>query len=217
MTIPADTAARLDFARAALSLAAERPWRDVTIFDIASAARRPVADFYPATPADALDCIEELFDRQMAEGAEAAGGVDLTQRLRDRLFDLLMLRFEAMEPHRAALLALDPGPDPVATAALHHRHVRLAGWAMALAGMDSDGVAAKARAQGLALLVAQVRAAWRQDTAGDFARTMAALDKGLRRAEETFGRFAGFTGSPRPQRPEGAGGPAGPQAGYPQG
>jgi hypothetical protein len=51
---------------------------------------------------------------------------------------------------------------------------------------------AGARAQGLALIIAQTRAAWRQDDAGDFARTMGALDKALRRAEETFGRFAGF-------------------------
>ncbi len=37
--------------------------------------------------------------------------LDPSQSVRDRLFDLIMRRFEAMEPHRAAVIALEQGQD----------------------------------------------------------------------------------------------------------
>jgi hypothetical protein len=48
-------------------------------------------------------------------------------------------------------------------------------------------------------MIGQARQAWRLDIDGDFAKTMASLDKNLRRAEETFGRFGGFEGKPAEQ------------------
>jgi hypothetical protein len=63
---------------------------------------------------------------------------------------------------------------------------------LALAGLEADGMTGQARAQGLGVIIGQARAAWRGDEAGDFAKTMASLDKNLRRAEEMFGRWAGF-------------------------
>ncbi len=208
-----DSDVREALAKAALTVAAERGWRGVTLFDLAAAAGRPVTDFFGASLSDAADCVEEAFDRAVGVGLTQ---VDANQSLRDRLFDLIMQRFEAMEPHRAAVLAMEPVGDPVALASLHVRHVRLAQWVMALSGIDGEGVAGKARAQGLAVIIGQARMAWRQDDAGDFARTMAALDKALRRAEETFGRFAGFEDQSRPgAKPAGedASSPAGPPRG----
>jgi hypothetical protein len=188
---------------AALKVAADSGWRGASLFDLARAAKLPVSAFFPASLHDAQDCAEELFDRAIGQGMT---GLDATQSVRDRLFDLLMQRFEAMEPHRIAVLAMESTGDPVALAGQHHRHVRCAKWVLGLAGMDAEGVTGQARAQGLAVIIAQARAAWRQDTAGDFARTMSALDKALRRAEETFGRFAGFPASAK-QPSEGAGTP----------
>jgi hypothetical protein len=87
--------------------------------------------------------------------------------------------------------------DPALMAAAHQRHVRAARWALALAGLDPDGIGGAARAQGLAVIIGQARAAWRGDEAGDFAKTMASLDRNLRRAEEMFGRWAGFEAKPK--------------------
>jgi hypothetical protein len=199
-----DPIVREALARAALSAAPAKPWRETTLADLARVAGRPVADFYPATLGDAVDCVEEAFDRAMGVGA-----VDPDQSARDRLFDIIMRRFEAMEPHRAALAAMEQGHerDPVAMGAAHQRHVRAARWALTLAGLEADGMSGNARAQGLGVIVGQARAAWRGDDAGDFSRTMASLDKNLRRAEEMFGRLAGFEGKPRPAA-EGAASPA---------
>lgn len=212
-----DAEIREALAKAALEVAAARGWRGVSLYDLAAAAGRPIGDFYGATLTAAVDCVEEAFDREVGEGLSAP---DASQPLRDRLFDLVMQRFEAMEPHREAVLAMEAAGDPVALAQQHLRHVRLAEWVMALAGIDAEGVTGKARAQGLAVIIAQTRAAWRQDTAGDFARTMSALDKALRRAEDTFGRFAGFEaaakgegGGAGPSSEAGGAPPASPQAG----
>ena len=63
--------------------------------------------------------------------------------------------------------------------------------------MEEDGLTGQARAQGLGVILGQARGAWRGDSAGDFAKTMASLDKNLRRAEEMFGRYAGFEAKPK--------------------
>jgi hypothetical protein len=193
-----DRDTRTALAAGALKAAAARNWRDVTLFDIADAAGRPISDFAPATTSDALDAIETGFDAAAALGLKS---VDKTQKVRDRLFDILMRRFEAMEAHRLAVLSIDAAiaADPGAVAQLHLRHVRAARWALTLAGLEADGVTGAARAQGLAVMIGQARQAWRLDTDGDFAKTMASLDKNLRRAEETFGRFGGFEGKPAEQ------------------
>lgn len=191
MSSPLDAAIRRDLASAALVLAAAKPWRACSVAQLADQANRPVSDFYGATLQEAVDCAEEAFDRAIGDDL---AGLDPSQSVRDRLFDLIMRRFEAMEPHRAAILSMEQGQDrdPALIAIAHQRHVRCARWILALAGLEADGMTGQARAQGLAVIIGQARAAWRGDEAGDFAKTMASLDKNLRRAEEMFGRWAGF-------------------------
>lgn len=186
-----DQTTRRDLARAALSLAGARPWRELTLAALAGEAGLPLPELYGATLGEAVDCVEEAFDRAIAENMD---DLDPGQSVRDRLFELIMRRFEAMEPHRAAVLSMEQGMDrdPTMLAAAHQRHVRCARWVLALAGLEADGMTGQARAQGLAVIIGQARAAWRGDDAGDFAKTMASLDKNLRRAEEMFGRWAGF-------------------------
>jgi len=191
MSTHLDPTLRRDLARAALSLAAFQSWREATLAQLADAAGRPLPELYGATLSEAVDCVEEAFDRAIAENMDA---LDPTQSVRDRLFELIMRRFEAMEPYRAAVLSMEQGMDrdPTLLAAAHQRHVRCARWVLALAGLEADGMTGQARAQGLGVIIGQARAAWRGDDAGDFAKTMASLDKNLRRAEEMFGRWAGF-------------------------
>lgn len=196
MSSSLDPAVRRDLARAALSVATATPWREVTLLRLADAANRPVSDLYGASLGDALDCVEEAFDRAIADNMDQ---LDPAQSVRDRLFELIMRRFEAMEPHRAAVMAMEQGGDrdPTLMAAAHQRHVRCARWVLALAGLEADGMTGQARAQGLGVIIGQARAAWRGDDGGDFNKTMASLDKNLRRAEEMFGRWAGFDPKPK--------------------
>jgi hypothetical protein len=196
MSAHLDAALRRDLARAALSAAASAPWRETTLAQLADMAGRPVSHLYGASLGEAVDCVEEAFDRAIADNME---GLDPAQSVRDRLFELIMRRFEAMEPHRPAVLSMEQGVDrdPTLLAAAHQRHVRCARWVLSLAGLEADGMTGQARAQGLGVIIGQARAAWRGDDAGDFAKTMASLDKNLRRAEEMFGRWAGFEAKPK--------------------
>jgi len=196
MSTTLDSAVRRDLARAALTLASSTAWREVTLLKLADTAARPISDFYGASLGEAVDCVEEAFDRAIGDNLEA---LDPAQSVRDRLFELIMRRFEAMEPHRAAVVAMEVGADrdPTLMAAAHQRHVRCARWVLALSGLEADGMTDQARAQGLGVIIGQARMAWRGDDAGDFAKTMASLDKNLRRAEEMFGRWAGFEAKPK--------------------
>jgi hypothetical protein len=101
-----DSSIRRDLARAALLIAGGTPWREVTLIRLADVAARPVSDFYGASLWEAVDCVEEAFDRAIADNLDE---LDPKQSVRDRLFELIMRRFEAMEPHRAAVLAMEQG------------------------------------------------------------------------------------------------------------
>ena len=176
---------RKTFAEACLAVAADRGWRAATLFEIAGRAGVSVATLYPLTPADAFDVTDEYFDRLAAARVSAP---DMSAATRDRVFDAAMSRFEAMEESRAGALALEEAldRDAIGRAASFARLTRTARWLLALAGENAEGLANAARVQSLAMALSQAKAAWRQDEAGDFAKTMAALDKALRRADSFF-------------------------------
>jgi hypothetical protein len=192
-----DASVRAAFARGALAIAAHKPWKSVTIFDIADAARVTVSELAGLAPADAPDVLDDHFDRAAAADLS---GVDRSQGLRDRLFDLAMKRFEAMEPHRAALLALEDGRDGVAVAAAFARAGRTARWLITLAGAPTDGVDGAAQVQALAVALTRAHRSWREDANGDFARTMATLDRSLRQTASWATRF-GVKGWDEPAAP----------------
>lgn len=149
-----------------------------------------------------LSCLLRGLDRRFDDAATAGvRGVDASEGARDRLFDAVMKRFEAMEPHKPALLAiraLEHG-DPAARAALAGRRLRSALWLLEAAGVRVLGLKGAARAAGLAGILARVERVWRKD-GPDFTQTMAALDAALRQAEEAEGRLAPLARMLRPSR-----------------
>ncbi len=172
-----DNGARLALAMAALAHAKEQGWAGVRIGQLAARAERPVQDFYPAAPSDALEAIEDMFDHEVA-----AAPLPDAEEARERLFELCMRRFEAMEPHRTALTAIGRD-DPLMHGVLLKASLRSAHWLLGLAGL-ADGQFAALRTGPLALVLTRARGAWQQDKEGDFARTLVSLDRDLRRAEE---------------------------------
>lgn len=179
---PLDRATRLALARAALAHAAEQGWAGVRIGQLAARAGRPVQDFHPAAPRDAIEAIEDLFDCEAA-----AGPVPDAEEARERLFELCMRRFEAMEPHRGALAAIVRA-DPLTQGVLLKASLRSANWVLSLAGLADDPLA-PLRTGPLALILVRARNAWQQDQEGNFARTLVSLDRDLRRAEEAQGHL----------------------------
>ncbi len=120
-----------------------------------------------------------------------AGGDDMTDEpARERLFDVLMRRLEAMAPYKAAVRSLMRSArcNPGLALALNAMAVRSQHWMLEAAGIGASGPKGALRAQGAALMFARVLSVWVNDEEEGFDRSMAALDRGLASAE----RWAGF-------------------------
>jgi AcrR family transcriptional regulator len=109
---------------------------------------------------------------------------------RERLFDVLMRRFEVLAPHREAVRSLlrSAGRNPPLALALNGLAVRSQQWMLSAAEINASGPRGMIRAQGLALLFGSVLRTWVRDDDPGLARTMAALDRALARGQ----RFSGF-------------------------
>src|ERR1700734_15880 len=90
---------------AMMKLAAERRFEDIAIRDIASEAGVSLADFRDAFPSKgaALAGFSRSVDRA---GLATSLGELAHSSPRDRLFDVLMRRLDAMAPNRAALRSI---------------------------------------------------------------------------------------------------------------
>lgn len=120
--------------------------------------------------------------------------------LRDRLFDVLMRRIEAMTPYREAYRTLmnSARRNPPLALALNAIAVRSQIWMLEAAGISASGPRGALRAQGGAMMFARAVKSWLDaddDDASD--KAMAALDKGLASAERWDGFMRDLCALPR--------------------
>jgi AcrR family transcriptional regulator len=176
---------------AAVALAAERPWRDVTLRDVVRESGLPMAAFYGVARSkdDVVDAMLARLDKATAETLELDSGASL----RERVFDAAMARFDAMEKDRAGVASILRAEvsSPLGAARMWPRASRTARWLLELAGVDTSGALGAARVQGFTLILARATRAWLKDDGGDLSRTMATLDRALRDAEAWGERLSG--------------------------
>lgn len=180
---------------AAFQLAGERGWAQVSVAAAARAASLPLHEARARFPAKAVILLKfgRMADQAALADAPAEGPV------RDRLFDLLMRRFDALQAHRAGVLALMrslPGDPPTALllALATRRSMR---WMLEAADVSTHGVRGELRVRGLCGLWLWTVRTWERDESADLSTTMAALDTALQRAE----RAAGWLGGSATRRP----------------
>ena len=172
-----------------LALLAEKPFEDVGFGDIAGRAGVTLTQLRGefASTLAMLAAHIKTTDRAVL----AADLSDMAEESpRERLFDVLMRRLEALAPHRAAVRSLlrSARRNPPLALALNTFAVRSQQWMLTAAGINASGPRGILRAQGLAVLFASVLRAWIHDDDPGQARTMAALDRALGRGQ----RLAGF-------------------------
>ena len=115
-----------------------------------------------------------------------------TGTTRERLFDVLMRRFDVFQQYRGGVrmvlraLPADPGLALMLTGATQTSMA----WMAQAAGLDTSGVAGMLRVGGLVAVWLQTLRAWDRDDSPDLSATMVALDRALDRAESA-GRFLG--------------------------
>jgi hypothetical protein len=172
---------------AAFALAAREGWHGVSVI---SAAREAGLALDRARARFAgRDAILMRFGKRA--DARALAEAPATGPARERLFDLLMRRFDALQAHRLGVLAVlkslptDPGTALLLTAAT----ARSMGWMLEAAGIPSSGLTGQLAVNGLLAVWLYTVRAWQADETADLSTTMAALDKALARAEQAAGWF----------------------------
>jgi len=177
---------------ALLALAAERRFEEISIAEIAGRAQVSFADFRDAFPSKGA--ILAGFARRIDRAALSAGGADLDASKRDRLFDALMRRLDAMAPYREGLREIVAWlrRDPVAALAMNASVINSLRFALASAGIDSEGVSGAIKLQGLALAWTRIVGVWLDDSGPDLSKTMAELDRELTRGERAVAAVEGL-------------------------
>lgn len=176
---------------AVFELAAEQGWHRVRVAEAARRANLPLDRARARCPhrAAALMRFGRMADQSALVFATEEGSP------RDRLFDLLMQRFEVMQPHRPGILAVLralPADPPLAALLACATRGSMA-WMLGGAGISSTGISGHLRVSGLVAVWMYTLRAWSRDTSEDLTATMAALDRALTRA----GQAAEWLGSRR--------------------
>jgi AcrR family transcriptional regulator len=180
---------------AAFRIAGEQGWPSVTVAAAARAADLSLAEARERFPdrSTLLLRFGRMIDRMALGGAAPEGTV------RECLFELLMRRYDALQPHRAGVKSLMRAlpTDPPHALLLHvatHRSMR---WMLQAAGVTAAGLRGELQTKGLAAVWYWGLRTWERDETEDLTATMATVDSALARAD----RVASWLHGRRPETP----------------
>ena len=178
------TDARGKIVDALMELAAERRFEDISVRDIAKAAGVSLADFRDAFPSKGavLAGFTRRIDRIVLQQDD---GELSEENSRERLFDVLMRRLEAMAPYREGLreVAAWLRREPAAALAINQAAMSSMRFMLEAAGIEAEGASGAIKLQGLTLAWGRVLQTWLDDDEPTLSRTMAELDRVLTRGE----------------------------------
>src|SRR5262249_22057331 len=150
-----------------------KPWSSVTLLDIAESAGVSLAELRElfASKTEILVAFMRSIDDEVLVKATKRRN---DQSPRDRLFEVIMSRFDALAPHKAALRSISRSgvPDPTLLCSL----LTSLHWMLQAAGIGTDGLNGSLKVAGLTSVYGSVFRTWLDDTDAGLARTMARLD-----------------------------------------
>lgn len=185
---------------ALLSLLAERPFLDIRFAEIAERGDVALADLRRAYegPFDVLSGFARRIDVAVLDALDPTMA---DESIRERLFEVLMKRFDLLGPHRAGLAGLRRSArrDPLLAVHLARLVVGSQAWMLEAAGVSAAGPKGAVKSAALAAALARVVPVFLDEEDEGLPKTMATLDATLdrlghlagrvRRLEETFGGF----------------------------
>jgi len=198
------SAPKPDLLISAFALLAERGWAGLSLLALAERAGLPLVEVHRQLPdrRAILRALSERVDEAMLEidRAELEGLPP-----RDKLFELIMRRLDALAPYQGGLarLARDARGDPCILLPITCRLDRSLRWMQELAGLRAHGLWARLQRRALLAAYLQALRTWFADDTGDLARTMAELDTLLRRVERLGGLREPRQKAGRDPRPDG--------------
>ena len=159
---------------ALMRLAESRPWSDIELQDIAQEAGISLAelrDMFPSKGA-ILGGLSRRIDRQVLEGTtdDLAG-----EPARERLFDVMMRRLDALAPYKRALKRISQGMrgDSLSLAAMNQLALNSQRYMLAAAGISTEDALGFLKLQGAVIIHANTLDTWFDDDEPARARTMA--------------------------------------------
>ena len=194
----ADTGQRSDADRiidATLTRVASEGWRHLSLATIADAAELPIVRVY-RTFGSKQAILRGLYRRVDAAALAEPPPAEPAERPRDRLFDLLMRRFDTLRPYKPTLEVLWrelPG-DPATVLCAGASLLRSMRWMLEATNISTGGLRGAVAVKLTAAAYLSTMRVWQRDDSPDLARTMAALDTRLRRIE----RWLAPTDRPQP-------------------
>jgi AcrR family transcriptional regulator len=186
-----------------LGLIAEKGFAAVALRDVAEAAGVGMADLYRVYP-DKVSLVAAFMarlDTEVLAGTPTRN--DPEETARDRLFDVMMRRYDALRPHRAALGAIRRAGtrDPLLALSMGPALRRSMAAMLEAASVPSDGLGGALRQNGLLAIHYAVSRVFGRDETADLSKTMAALDSRLKMAERWAQFFDKYTKSPKSADP----------------
>jgi AcrR family transcriptional regulator len=197
---PVPTDVRTRIIDALLALAGERRWEEISLTDVAARADVTLGDFRDHFPSKGavLAAFSRNIDRKVLDGTTQ----DLAaESARDRLFDVLMRRIDAMAPYRDGIKGISEWArrDPVSALALNGMVLNSMRFMLEAAGLDSEGPAGNLKLQGLVIAWTRVLNTWFDDEPS-LDKTMATLDRELTRGQTLVARLDDVTRLTAPLR-----------------
>lgn len=172
---------------ALMTLVAEQGWRSVELPQIAARAGIELSvlrDLFPSKGA-MLAGFARMVDKEVLDGANP----DLADEPpRERMFDLVMRRLDAMAPWRGALLEIRSAVrrDPLMAAALNSSALNSWRYLLGSVGIAVEDELGMVKVQGAVLVFARTLDAWLDDDEPGLDRTMARLDRELNTGERVL-------------------------------
>jgi AcrR family transcriptional regulator len=180
---PADSRGKI--VDALMELASEHRFEDISIRDICKAAGVSLADFREAFPSKGA--VLAGFSRRIDRVVLSQDSEELADESpRERLFDVLMRRLEAMAPYREGLREASAWlrRDPSSAFAINQVVMNSMRFMLEAAGIEVDsGAAGAIKLQGLGFAWARIVSVWLEDDDPGLSKTMAELDRELTRGE----------------------------------
>jgi AcrR family transcriptional regulator len=183
----ADAGLRSDADRiidAALAQMTSDGWRHMSLAAIADAAELPILRVY-RTFGSKQAILRGLYRRIDEAALAELPPAEPAERPRDRLFDLLMRRFDTLRPYKPALEVLRrelPG-EPVTVLCSGAWLLRSMRWMLDAGDISTAGIRGALAVKLTAAAYLSTMRVWQRDDSPDAAHTMAALDARLRRIE----------------------------------
>lgn len=166
---------------ATLQLAQFQGWQRVSLVDASREAGLPLQQVRQRFPFKSMVLLR--LNRQIDDAALC--GESYGSTVRERLFDLLMRRFDAMQDYRHGICAVMQAVprDPALAAFLAATTMESLRWIADAAALDRQGLGGVIRLNTLLAVWSKTLISWEKDNTPDLADTMQTLDKALTRAE----------------------------------